>query len=120
MRRRKTENYSGLPENRQIAKCKYFIHIYVTEGRACQMYLHLGADVVIMKNSIIGIFDLDTSTVSKHTKNYLALAQREGRVVTVTNELPRSFVTASENGVIMVYISQLSSSTLLKRWASEY
>ena len=82
------------------------------------MYLHLGSDVVILKKSIIGIFDLDTSTVSKHTRNYLALAQREGRVVTVSQELPRSFVSAYENGTVMVYVSQLSSQTLLKRYAT--
>lgn len=80
------------------------------------MYLHLGSDVVILKKSIIGIFDLDTSTVSKNTRNYLTLAEREGRVVTVSYELPRSFVAVSENGEIKIYISQLSSQTLLKRY----
>lgn len=82
------------------------------------MYLHLGSDVVILKRSIIGIFDLDTSTVSKHTRNYLALAEKEGRVVTVSYELPKSFVTVYENGEVTVYISQLSSQTLLKRYTS--
>ena len=43
------------------------------------MYLHLGSDVVILKKNIVGIFDLDTATISKHTKNYLALAEKEGR-----------------------------------------
>ena len=82
------------------------------------MYLHLGADVVVPKDSIIGIFDLDTSTVSKNTRGYLALAEREGRVVTVSYELPRAFVAAYEDGKITVYISQLSSQTLLKRYTS--
>lgn len=82
------------------------------------MYLHLGADVVVEKESVIGIFDLDTSTVSKNTRSYLALAEREGRVVTVSYELPRSFVAAFENGRVTVYISQLSSQTLLKRYTS--
>ena len=82
------------------------------------MYLHLGSDVVILKEQIIGIFDLDTSTVSKNTRNYLALAQKQGRVVTVSSELPKSFVAAFENGVVTVYISQLSSQTLLKRYTS--
>ena len=84
------------------------------------MYLHLGSDAVILKESIIGIFDLDTSTVSKNTRNYLALAEREARVVTVSRELPRSFVAAHEDGVVTVYISQLSSQTLLKRYYSNY
>ncbi len=84
------------------------------------MYLHLGSDVVILKENIIGIFDLDTSTVSKNTRNYLAIAEKQGRVVTVSSELPKSFVTAMEGGEITVYISQLSSQTLLKRYTSDY
>ncbi len=82
------------------------------------MYLHLGSDVVIPKDSIIGIFDLDTSTVSKNTRNYLSLAEKEKRVVTVSNELPKSFVAVSVDNEIIVYVSQLSSQTLLKRYTS--
>ncbi len=81
------------------------------------MYLHLGSDVVIPKKSIIGIFDLDTATISKHTKNYLAIAEKEGRVKTVSYELPKSFVVCNENGKTYVYISQLSSQTLYKRFS---
>lgn len=80
------------------------------------MYLHLGSDVVITKKSIVGIFDLDTATISKHTKNYLALAEKEGRVVNVSYELPKSFVVCIEDGNTKVYISQISSQTLSKRF----
>ena len=80
------------------------------------MYLHLGSDVVILKKSIVGIFDLDTATISKHTKNYLSQAEKEGRVITVSYELPKSFVVCIDNGRTSVYISQLSSQTLNKRF----
>lgn len=82
------------------------------------MYLHLGSDVVITKKSIVGIFDLDTATISKHTKKYLALAEKEGRVVNVSYELPKSFVVCIENGQAKVYISQISSQTLSKRFTA--
>ncbi len=82
------------------------------------MYLHLGSNVVIMKKNIVGIFDMDTTTVSKHTRNYLTLAEKSGRVVNVSYELPKSFVVSVENGNVVVYISQLSSQTLLKRYLS--
>ena len=81
------------------------------------MYLHLGSDVVIPKKNIIGIFDLDTATISKHTKNYLSAAEKEGRVVNVSYELPKSFVVCIENDKTFVYISQLSSQTLNKRFS---
>ncbi len=79
------------------------------------MYLHLGQDTVIKTDEILGIFDLDTSTISKNTRNYLALAEKAGRVINVSMELPKSFVVCSSEGKIKVYISQISSSTLLKR-----
>ena len=83
------------------------------------MYLHLGSEVVILKKNIVGIFDLDTATISKHTKNYLAIAEKEGRVVNVSYELPKAFVVSMENDRAVVYISQLSSQTLLKRFYSK-
>lgn len=82
------------------------------------MYLHLGGDVVILKKNILGIFDLDTATISKHTKNYLALAEKEGRVINVSYELPKSFVVCVDNGEVKVYISQISPQTLSKRFGS--
>ena len=79
------------------------------------MYLHLGQDTVIKTETIVGIFDLDTSTVSKRTRDYLAQAEKSGKVVNVSMELPKAFVVCSEQGKTTVYISQISSSTLRKR-----
>lgn len=79
------------------------------------MYLHLGQDTIVMTNSIIGVFDLDNTTGSKRTREYLALAQQEGRVVNVTAELPKSFIVCQENGRERVYLSQMSPATLFKR-----
>lgn len=79
------------------------------------MYIHLGQDTVIRMADVVGIFDLDTSTVSKHTRDFLARAEKEKRVVNVSYELPKSFVVAGEGKNQKVYISQISSATLLKR-----
>lgn len=80
------------------------------------MYLHLGQDTVIKIQNIIGIFDIETSTIAKSTRNYLADAQKAGRVVNVSMEMPKSFVLCREtNGAVTVYITQISSATLLKR-----
>ncbi|MBE6771565.1 MAG: DUF370 domain-containing protein [Ruminococcaceae bacterium] len=80
------------------------------------MYLHLGMDKVITFDEIIGIFDLDTSTVSKSTRNYLAMAEKAGIVENICYDLPKSFIVCRDkNGKDKVYISQISSATLLKR-----
>lgn len=80
------------------------------------MYLHLGQDTVVKMNEIIGIFDLETSTISKISRKYLADAQKAGNVVNVSMEMPKSFVLCCDKKKkVTVYISQISSTTLLKR-----
>lgn len=81
------------------------------------MYLHLGQDTVVRTKEIIGIFDLDITTVSKHTRKFLTKGEKDGRVVNVTYELPKSFILCKNKRKkkSSVYISQLSTATLLKR-----
>ncbi len=79
------------------------------------MYLYLGQDTMVAFNRIIGIFDLDNTTVSAQTREFLARAQKEGRVVDVTRELPKSFIVCGDPGGETVYLSQMSPATLLRR-----
>ncbi|MGN0477778.1 MAG: extracellular matrix regulator RemB [Ruminococcus sp.] len=79
------------------------------------MYLHLGENTVVRTDDIIGIFDMDTSTISKWTKNYLSNATKRKRVINVSMELPKSYVVCNESNKIKVYVSQISSQTLMKR-----
>lgn len=74
------------------------------------MYIELGQDAVISDKDIIGIFDLDTSTVSKKTRDYLNKAEKEKNTVTVSfYDLPRSFtVTAKNKDAQKIIISPLS------------
>lgn len=80
------------------------------------MYLHLGQSVVVPFRDVVGIFDLDNTSASHLTRRFLEQAQREGRVVNVSEELPKSFVLCGSPGKnTTIYISQLSSATLLRR-----
>ncbi len=79
------------------------------------MYLHLGQDTLIKIKEIIGIFDMDKATVSKRSRNYLAAKEKEGKVYNVATDLPKSFIVCHRNGEEVVYISQLSPQTLIKR-----
>lgn len=83
------------------------------------MYLHLGLDKIITYDEILGIFDLDNTTVSKSTRDYLAKAEKNGEVYNVCNDLPKSFVVCMDGGKKKVYITQISSATLLKRIQSK-
>jgi len=81
------------------------------------MYLHLGQGVVVPETDIIGVFDLDNTTGSKITRKFLSDAEKSGQIINVSNELPDSFVVLSERKTnkMKIYLSQLSSQTLLKR-----
>ena len=78
------------------------------------MYLHLGKSTVVRHEDIIGIFDLDNSSQSHLTRDYLTRAEKARQVMSVSDELPKSFVI-TDDGQQRVYLSQLGSATLLKR-----
>lgn len=81
------------------------------------MYLHLGESTIVKNKDIIGIFDMDTTTVMKSSRTFLNKAEKEKRTVTVSYELPKSFIVCKKRQEkdIKVYISQLSSATLENR-----
>lgn len=75
------------------------------------MYLHLGNGAVVRQAEVLGIFDLDSSSQSFLTREFLARQERANRVKNVSEDLPKSFVLC-ENAVIL---SPLSSATLFRR-----
>jgi len=79
------------------------------------MYLHAGNNKIIREKDIIGIFDMDNSTVSHITRKYLALAEKEERLLAASEEIPKSFIVYKENGKTKVCISQISSASLIGR-----
>lgn len=75
------------------------------------MILYLGGDTVINTKDIIGVFDMDTSTVNKATRDYLSLAEKSGRIEYVNYELPKSFVVCGDK----IYVCPLNTATINKR-----
>lgn len=76
------------------------------------MYLHIGNGKSVRKKDIIGIFDLDTATVSKITKNFINKSQKEGRVSYFDSDLPRAFILLDEDGDARVRLSRISTTGL--------
>ena len=79
------------------------------------MFLHLGSDVGVNMADVIAILDLDVTSTSKITREFLTVAEEEGFVVNVPGDLPKSFVITETGNESRVYISPISSQTLLKR-----
>ena len=79
------------------------------------MYIHLGRDYVINDRDIIGIFDLETTTTSPRGREFLNYAQKNGAVVSLSDELPQSYILADGAVVDTVYLSELSSAAMRRR-----
>ena len=79
------------------------------------MYLFIGNDTVLFEREVIGIFDLDKSTVSQTTRKYLKAASDSGDVEAVADELPKSFTVCENGGRQTVYLSPISVQTLYLR-----
>ena len=62
------------------------------------MFLHLGENVVVPLKDVIGIYDIETSMYSSDTSQFLRMAE----------EVPI-------NKKSKIYMSPISSSTLIKR-----
>ena len=78
------------------------------------MYLSIGNDMAVRDSSIIGIFDLDNTSTSRRTRDFLAKSEENGDVVPC-DERPKSFILTSEYGFHRVRLTSLSAATLEKR-----
>ena len=78
------------------------------------MYLNIGNDMAVRERSIIGIFDLDNTSTSRRTRQFLEKCEKEGQLVPC-DDLPKAFVLTAEYGKDRVYLTALSSQTLEKR-----
>ena len=78
------------------------------------MFLSIGNDFAVRDRSIIGIFDLDNTSTSKRTREFLSRAEREGEVIPC-DDLPKSFILTAEYGFSRVHLTALNAATLEKR-----
>jgi len=79
------------------------------------MYLFIGGDYSVKSDTVIGIFDIEGCSVSRTTAEYLNLCQKNGRVINVSDDMPKSFIVCDKK----TYISNVSNSTINKRAAKK-
>lgn len=79
------------------------------------MYLHLGRDTVVKSESIIAMMDLESSSISKYSKEFLKIATEEGFVKNVSDEIPKSFIVCENEGQSVIYITNISTKALMGR-----
>jgi hypothetical protein len=79
------------------------------------MFLHIGGDIVIPVKDVIAIMDIDTTTISKDTREFLKIAEEEGFIKSISDDLPKSFIITEMDKKSVIYLSPISSVTLKKR-----
>ena len=73
------------------------------------VYLHLGSDVTVHSDDIIGIFDIERTTVNKAVNEFLKHTQKAGGIYYVSLDLPKSFVVTANTNENKVYVSNVST-----------
>ena len=79
------------------------------------MYLHLGCDTVVNTKNIIAVLDLESTSISKFSKEFLKVVEEEGFVKNVSEEIPKSFIVCEEEGQSVIYITNISTKALSGR-----
>jgi len=83
-----------------------------------QMFLHIGGDYIVSMKDIVAIVDMEKSTISQDTRNFLKISDEEGFIINVVeNEMPKSFIITQEKHKSKIYLSPISTTTLYKRYA---
>ena len=80
------------------------------------MFLHIGGEIAIPYKNIIAMLDIDITTISKDTREFLKIAEEEGFIESVSEDLPKSFVVTETNKRSKIYLTPISTATLKKRW----
>ncbi len=79
------------------------------------MFVHIGGDVIVRHKDLIAICDLEKTTVHQDTRQFLKTAEEEGFVMTIGTDIPKSFVVVETEYQYQVYLSPISTATLIKR-----
>ena len=79
------------------------------------MYVDIGMDLAVRQSQVLGVFDLDNTSWSKRTREFLERAQNDGNLIEATDELPKSFVLTQEYGQTRVYLTKYNASVLARR-----
>lgn len=82
-------------------------------------YIHIGNGVSLDQEKIIGIFDMDSATVSRHTQKFIRQKEKEGKVDYTDTDLPRSFLLVKEEKDFTVKLSRISTLGLRQRAKGE-
>ncbi len=81
------------------------------------MYLNIGQSVNLKKSELVGIFDIDEASSARSLKIFLAQTEKRGKVFSVADSLPKSFILMANGDV---WFSPYSAKVLRRRAEKSY
>ena len=76
------------------------------------MYVHIGNNRILSEKRIVGLFDIDTTSMSEATKRLLSEAEKEGRLSLCDDGIPKTFILTDDD---CVYLTRISARTIADR-----
>lgn len=95
--------------------CWFYVIIIEYIWMVKNVFVHIGGDFMVALDDIIAVFDLDSTTSSKVSQNFIIKAEHDDILVTISDDLPRSFVVTMQEGLRVIYLTPISSSALRGR-----
>ena len=81
------------------------------------MFVNLGKHEAVRRRDVVGIFDLDKMPTGGTTKELLKAAEEAKMLVSLTGDLPKSFVLTDGEYSECIYLTPVSAETQRKRIA---
>ncbi len=79
------------------------------------MYLHIGKDIIINNEDIIGIFNIDYVKNTKEYKKMIECLKENGDLINISDNQNKTFILTEKNTLIKGYITNIGTTTIGKR-----
>ena len=76
------------------------------------MYIHIGGDKSLTDDEIVGVFDIESTTVSYNSREFLNKAQKSNNIINISDDLPKTFIVTNDKNV---YLCPVATSTIKRR-----
>lgn len=79
------------------------------------MYIHIGKDLVIRTEEIVGIFNLDYIRNTKEYRNFYKNLEEKKQIINIAENQEKTFILVEKENNIKGYITNIGANTIGKR-----
>jgi len=79
------------------------------------MYLHIGKGLILNKENIVAILNIDYIKNIKEYKKFYQKLLEEEKIINIANGNEKTLILVNKNNETKAYISNINSNTIVKR-----